>query len=74
MEPGGPATECIAEELKDIEGLFTIEDVKTAIESTNFNKAMGTDGFDGSVLKNDTEVQSGIASWILNSLNNGTIP
>jgi hypothetical protein len=54
--------------------LFTSEDIDVAISTTNFSRAIGTDGFDGSLLKRDNEVQKGIASWIKTCLNNGTIP
>jgi hypothetical protein len=54
--------------------LFTSEDIYAAISTTNFSRAIGTDGFDGSLLKRDNEVQKVIASWIKTCLNNGTIP
>ena len=33
------------------QGLFSHEDVEQAIKASNFNKGLGPDGFDGTILK-----------------------
>ena len=33
------------------EGIFTTQDVKEAMRASNFNKGLGPDGFDGTILK-----------------------
>lgn len=43
--------------------IFKIQDVKNAIEATNFNKGMGNDGFCGKVLKQNEEICDNYAFW-----------
>ena len=33
------------------QGMFTIADVEGAMKASNFNKGLGPDGFDGTILK-----------------------
>ena len=33
------------------EGMFTTQDVEEAMRASNFNKGLGPDGFDGTILK-----------------------
>ena len=55
-------------------GIFTVEDVLEAIESTNYDKAIGCDGFDGSVLKMSLELKNKMATEIAKSLNEMSLP
>ena len=32
------------------QGIFTIQDVEEAMRASNFNKGLGPDGFDGTIL------------------------
>lgn len=36
--------------------LFTLEEIEAAVKETNFERALGSDGFDGSILKRDKEI------------------
>ena len=42
---------------RDTQGLFSREDVVEAIKACNFNKGLGPDGFDGSILQPDRWTQ-----------------
>ena len=44
--------------------LFEIQEVLDAIDSTNFNKGIGADGFDGQVLIRDPKVKAKVAGDI----------
>ena len=33
------------------QGMFTVQDVEEAMMASNFNKGLGPDGFDGTILK-----------------------
>ena len=33
------------------QGMFTVQDVEGAMRASNFNKGLGPDGFDGTILK-----------------------
>ena len=54
--------------------LFKVEDILQAIEDCNFRKAMGPDGFDGSILRNNTDLRNKYAREIKNRLTSGKIP
>jgi hypothetical protein len=54
--------------------LFTTEDVARAIGQTNFNKGLGPDGFDGSVLSKSHELRDKACMDIAHALNHGDIP
>ena len=54
-------------------GMFTVEDVVEAMKASNFNKGLGPDGFDGTVLKPGDpshRLTQEIAALILGLLNN----
>ena len=53
---------------------FTREEVLEAMKSSNFNKGLGPDCFDGNVMKNNSQLQEKIAEEITVALNTGTIP
>ena len=53
---------------------FTREEVLEAMKSSNFNKGLGPDCFDGNVMKNNPQLQEKIAEEITTALNTGTIP
>ena len=53
---------------------FTREEVVEAMKSSNFNKGLGPDCFDGNVMKNNPQLQKKIAEEITTALNTGTIP
>ena len=39
------------EEVEATRGMFTTQDVEEAIRASNFNKGLGPDGFDGTILQ-----------------------
>jgi hypothetical protein len=54
-------------------GMFTVQDVIEAMKASNFNKGLGPDGFDGTVLKPGDpshRLTQEIAALILGLLNN----
>lgn len=53
--------------------LFSKEDIEKAIKACNFNKSMGPDGFDGSLLKRK-EYKDALIQDIRGMLNDNTIP
>jgi hypothetical protein len=53
---------------------FTREEVIEAMRSSNFNKGLGPDCFDGNVMKNNPQLQEKIAEEITTALNTGAIP
>jgi len=53
---------------------FTREEVLEAMRSSNFNKGLGPDCFDGNVMKNNPQLQEKIAEEITTALNTGAIP
>ena len=36
---------------EETQGMFTVQDVEEAMRASNFNKGLGPDGFDGTILK-----------------------
>jgi hypothetical protein len=54
--------------------LFTREEVLEAIKSSNFNKGLGPDCFDGNVLGNNTKLKARVIEEIVNALNIASIP
>jgi hypothetical protein len=53
---------------------FTREDVIEAIKSSNFNKGLGPDCFDGNVLSSNTSLKTKVVEEITNALNIASIP
>ena len=53
---------------------FTKEEVCEAIKSSNFNKGMGPDCFDGNVLSNHKQLEEKVIEEITNALNDAVIP
>jgi hypothetical protein len=53
---------------------FTREDVIEAIKSSNFNKGLGPDCFDGNVLGSNTMLKAKVVEEIVNALNIASIP
>jgi hypothetical protein len=53
---------------------FTREDVIEAIKSSNFNKGLGPDCFDGKVLGSNTTLKAKVVEEIVNALNVASIP
>ena len=53
------------------EELFTLEDVLEALRNCNFNKGIGPDWFNGSVLKGDPRLRDEVAKEIQCWLNQG---
>jgi hypothetical protein len=48
--------------------------INEAIEQSNFEKALGPDGFDGRVLKTSKDLKRKIAVEITKALNNKNLP
>ena len=53
---------------------FTREEVLEATKSSNFNKGMGPDCFDGNVMRNHERLGEKIVNEITQALNNAAIP
>jgi hypothetical protein len=58
----------------DTAAMFTIDDVSTAAKSSNFNKGLGPDCFDGNMLKSSVELNEKILAEIADALNSMRIP
>jgi hypothetical protein len=52
---------------------FTREEAEDAGRSSNFNKGLGPDCFDGNVLRNNSHLSEKVTVEITDALNNGTI-
>ena len=53
---------------------FTRGEVLEAIKSSNFNKGLGPDCFDGNVLDSSTTLRAKVVEEIVNALNIASIP
>ena len=53
---------------------FTVEEIQEATKSSNFNKGLGPDCFDGSILKNNSQLEMKVLYEITNALNSASIP
>ena len=53
---------------------FTREEVMEAMKSSNFNKGLGPDCFDGNLLKNNQQLNDKVTTDITIALNNANIP
>ncbi len=53
---------------------FTVEEIQEATKSSNFNKGLGPDCFDGNVLKNNEQLEIKILEEITYALNSASIP
>ena len=54
--------------------LFKLSDIAEAIKSSNFNKGLGPDFFDGNILQLNELLCSKISLEIMDALNQGDIP
>ena len=43
--------ECLEAATEATQGMFTAQDVEEAMRASNFNKGLGPDGFDGTILR-----------------------
>ena len=69
----------VDEEMKDVDDLdqlplFNTEEVDNAIKASNFNKGLGPDCFDGSVLKDNKQLRLKVMIEIASALNGSNIP
>ena len=55
-------------------GEFTADEVRDAAKSSNFNKGLGPDCFDGNLLRNNSQLESKVVDEITFALNNACIP
>jgi hypothetical protein len=62
------------EEIIDTASMFTVEDVVAATKSSNFNKGLGPDCFDGNMLKSSAELNDKIMAEVVDALNTKRIP
>jgi len=53
---------------------FTRDEVVDAMRSSNFNKGLGPDCFDGNVLRNNSQLSEKVTTEITDALNNAIIP
>jgi hypothetical protein len=53
---------------------FTRDEVVDAWRSSNFNKSLGPDCFDGNVLRNNSQLSEKVTTEITDALNNAIIP
>ncbi len=58
----------------DVVGIFSTEDVFNATKDSNFNKGLGPDCFDGSILNTHEGLRSKVVYEITEALNGGNIP
>ena len=58
----------------DVIPLFSIEEVHNAAKDSNFNKGLGADCFDGSVLANNEALCKRVIYEITEALNDARIP
>jgi hypothetical protein len=54
--------------MMNIAAMFTIDDVSTAAKSSNFNKGLGPDYFDGKMLKLSVELNEKIMTEVTYAL------
>ena len=57
------------EEMIDTASMFTVDDVVAATKSSNFNKGLGPDCFDGNMLKSSAELNNKIMAEVADALN-----
>ena len=57
-----------------LEELFRLSDITDAIQACNFNKGLGPDCFDGSIIQTNEVLGQKIAYEIMDSLNLRDIP
>ena len=62
------------EEMIDIAAMFTVDDVSAAAKSSNFNKGLGPNCFDGNILKSSVELNEKILTEFADALNTLRIP
>ena len=53
---------------------FTRDEVVDAMRSSNFNKGLGPDCFDGNVLRSNRQLSEKVMAEITDALNNAIIP
>ena len=53
---------------------FTLDEVNEAVKSSNFNKGLGTDCFDGNLLRNNNQLNEKVITEITGALNDTSIP
>ena len=53
---------------------FTRDEVVDAMKSSNFNKGLGPDCFDGNVLRINSQLSEKVMAEITDALNNAIIP
>ena len=53
---------------------FTMEEVNEAVKSSNFNKGLGPDCFDGNLLRNNNQLNEKVITEITGALNDTSIP
>ena len=56
------------------EASFTVADLVEAIDSSNFDRGIGADGFDGRILKKNAKLKTKVAHDIGDLLNRGELP
>jgi len=54
--------------------IFRLSKILEAIKSSNFNKGLGPDCFDGNILQSDQSLCDKVSYEILDALNEGEIP
>ena len=62
------------EDMIDNTSIFTVDDVVVATKSSNFNKGLGPDCFDGNMLKSSAELNDKIMAEVADALNTKRIP
>ena len=63
-----------SEQERSINGTYCTEEVKEAIKSSNFNKGLGPDCFDGNLLRNNNQLNEKVITEITGALNDTSIP
>ena len=54
--------------------IFRLTDISEAIKSSNFNKGLAPDCFDGNILQSDQTLSDKVSYEIMDALNQGDIP
>ena len=64
----------MGEESINTTALFSVDDIRGAMKSSNFNKGLGPDCFDGNMMRGNEQLCGKLEGEITNALNNAFIP
>jgi hypothetical protein len=64
----------MADEVISTTAMFSLDDIREATRQSNFNKGLGPDCFDGSLLNRNEQLGNKVLQEIADALNNSQIP